>query len=101
MGQTTDWTRSYLASATLGRERHTDSARVTTAQYPQEELFGLNVELLRATSASDEMGILIRTQLVSVKLLLLVTDIPVSICCVNTVVFDGTKDQNTVLMLTF
>ncbi|KAK2155746.1 hypothetical protein NP493_2045g00001 [Ridgeia piscesae] len=52
MRHTTDWTRSYLASATLGRERHTDSARVTTAEYPQEELLNPSVVLLRATSVS-------------------------------------------------
>ncbi|KAK2184440.1 hypothetical protein NP493_265g00022 [Ridgeia piscesae] len=34
----------------------------------------------------NAMGILIRTQLVSVKLLSLVTDISVSICCVSTII---------------
>ena len=101
MRHTKEWTHSYLASATLRRERPTNSARDTTAEYPQQELLNRSVELLRATSASDEMGIMNHTQLVSVKLLSLVTDISVSICCVNTVVFDGTKNQNSVLMLTF
>ena len=73
-------------SATLGRERHTNSARVTTAEYPQKELLNRRVGLLRATSASVEMEALNRAHLVYVKLLSLVKDISVNICCVTTIV---------------
>ena len=87
MVQTTHWIRSYWASATLRRGRNTHSVRVTTAEYPQQELLKSNVELLCATSASDATEILIHIiELVYVKLLSLVTDISVSICCVTTVV---------------
>ncbi|KAK2148334.1 hypothetical protein NP493_3235g00000 [Ridgeia piscesae] len=56
---TQDWTHSYLAPATLRKDQHTNSARVTTAEYPQEELLNRSAELLLATSASVEMEVLI------------------------------------------